>query len=350
MESTDILFLLGAFALSCLLTIYLASPRAVLQIVDHPNERSLHDRPTPRTGGLAVVAGAAIASIWFAHAFDADTKLIWAGVGALVLTAVSSLDDRKGLPAALRFVIQVGVAISLVAAGLMIERLELPGLTWPLPMPLTLLITIFYAVWMINLYNFMDGMDGFAGGMTVIGFAVLGLLGWLDDALLFAGICWAIAASSLGFLVWNFPPARIFMGDGGSSTLGFLVAACSIWADREQIAPLWVSVLVFSPFISDATVTLLRRLIRGEAVWKAHRSHYYQRLAMAGWGHRRTVLWEYALMVACGASAILVAQAGYGVPWAWAAVFGWAVIYLTLAVITDRYAPLGKEDVVCQGS
>ncbi len=163
----------------------------------------------------------------------------------------------------------------------------------------------------------------------------------MQGATLFAGTCWIIAASALGFLVWNFPPARIFMGDAGSSTLGFLVAACSLWADQQHIAPLWVSILVFSPFIVDATVTLIRRLFRGEAVWKAHRSHYYQRLALAGWGHRRTVIWEYALMVACGTTAILVVRVDQGAPWVWAVLAGWALpisYWLLLQTATHRLA------------
>ena len=342
--------LLSAFALSCALTYYLANPRAVLRIVDHPNERSLHDRPTPRTGGLAVLLGAAVASIWVGVTLGAEHALMWVGAGAAALGGVSFLDDSVDLPALLRLLVHAGAAVTLVAAGLVIAQVDLPGLSWRWPASVAALITVFYVVWMINLYNFMDGMDGFAGGMTVIGFATLGLLGWMQHALLFAGACWAIAASALGFLVWNFPPARIFMGDAGSSTLGFLVAACSIWAAQNKIAPLWVSILVFSPFIVDATLTLVRRLIRGEAVWKAHRSHYYQRLAVAGWGHRRTVLWEYALMVACAASSILVVRVDHGAPWVWFVLAGWALAYIVLAAVADRYAPFGKEDAACQGS
>jgi UDP-N-acetylmuramyl pentapeptide phosphotransferase/UDP-N-acetylglucosamine-1-phosphate transferase len=109
-------------------------------------------------------------------------------------------------------------------------------------------------------------------------------------------------------LVHNFPPAKIFLGDTGSTTLGFLAAACSLWGAKDGLFPFWVALLVFSPFIVDATVTLLRRLLRGEKVWEAHRSHYYQRLVLLGWGHRRTVLTEYALMLACAGSALLAVR------------------------------------------
>lgn len=348
--TTLFLPLLTAFAASCLLTRYLASARSVLRIVDHPNERSLHDRPTPRTGGLAILAGVLIAGTWLMAMLGAQRDVLWVGLDMIVLAAVSFLDDRLDLSAALRFLVHLGVAVTLAAAGMVLQELELPGVVWSLPVPLAGLITVGYVVWMINLYNFMDGMDGFAGGMAAIGFGALGLLGWTESAWLFSSVCWVISASALGFLVWNFPPARIFLGDAGSSTLGFLVAACSLWADKQGIAPLWVSALVFSPFIVDATVTLIRRAFRREPIWKAHRSHYYQRLAVAGWGHRRTVLWEYALMLACAASAILVARAESGQTWPWLVIAGWAAVYLMLAFAADRYAPFGKEDVSCEGS
>lgn len=348
--NTLLLPLLTAFVVSVLLTRYLASSRSVLRVVDHPNERSLHNRPTPRTGGLAVLAALLIAGAWLTAMLGAERNLLWVGLGMVVLATVSFLDDRLDLPAVFRFLVHLVVASGLVAVGMIVEKLELPGMAWRLPVVLAVLVTVGYIVWMINLYNFMDGLDGFAGGMTAIGFGALGLLGWMDTAWWFAATCWTIAASALGFLVWNFPPARIFLGDAGSSTIGFLVAACSLWADRKGIAPIWVSILVFSPFIVDATVTLVRRIARREPIWEAHRSHYYQRLALRGWGHRRTVLWEYALMLACAASAILVARADPDAMWPWLVIIGWIWMYIALALAADRYAPFGKEDVRCQGS
>jgi UDP-N-acetylmuramyl pentapeptide phosphotransferase/UDP-N-acetylglucosamine-1-phosphate transferase len=176
---------------------------------------------------------------------------------------------------------------------------------------------------MINLYNFMDGMDGFAGGMAVIGFSTLAWLGRADAG--FAAVCLTVAAASAGFLIHNFPPAKIFLGDTGSTTLGFLAAACSLWGSKADLFPFWVALLVFSPFIVDATVTLLRRLLRGEKVWEAHRKHYYQRLVLLGWGHRRTVLVEYALMLACAGSAELAIHLSPAGQATLAA--GWLLIY-----------------------
>jgi UDP-N-acetylmuramyl pentapeptide phosphotransferase/UDP-N-acetylglucosamine-1-phosphate transferase len=178
---------------------------------------------------------------------------------------------------------------------------------------------------MINLYNFMDGMDGFAAGMAVAGFGALSLAGWIADAPGFGLVSGLIAAAAAGFLIWNFPPARIFMGDAGSISLGFLAAAMSLWAARDGILALWASALVFSPFIVDATVTILRRATAGERIWEPHRSHHYQRLVRLGWGHRKTVLRAYVLMSACAASALQGARMAPG-DQLWLIAF-WTVIY-----------------------
>jgi len=148
-------------------------------------------------------------------------------------------------------------------------------------------------------------MDGFAAGMAVIGFGFLAITGWQAGNLQFAQTCLVIAGGAAGFLFFNFPPARIFMGDVGSSALGLLAAAFSLWGARDGVFPFWVAILIFSPFIADASVTLARRMFRGEKIWQAHKTHYYQKLVQAGWGHRKTVLIEYAIMMGCGISALL---------------------------------------------
>lgn len=118
------------------------------------------------------------------------------------------------------------------------------------------------------------------------------------------------------------------MGDTGSTSLGFLAAACSLWGSHSRLFPFWVALLIFSPFIVDATVTLLRRLWRGEKFWQAHRNHYYQRLVLLGWGHRRTVLAEYVLMLACAGSAALAVQ--LSAVGQWLLLIAWGVIYSVL--------------------
>jgi UDP-N-acetylmuramyl pentapeptide phosphotransferase/UDP-N-acetylglucosamine-1-phosphate transferase len=186
-------------------------------------------------------------------------------------------------------------------------------------------LTLAYVVWMTNLYNFMDGLDGFAGGMTVVGFGALAVLGWLGEAPAYAAVAVVIAAAAGGFLTRNLPPAQLFLGDVGSSTLGLAAAAMTRWGSALGLFPLWVGWLAFSPFIVDATWTLVRRIIRRESFWRPHRSHHYQRLALAGWGHRRVLLWSYALMAAAAASAVGSGRMSASEQWllllAWAAVY-----------------------------
>ena len=252
--------------------------------------------------------------------------------GLVPLALVSFQDDRVGVAAQWRILTHLLAAVSLWVAGLAPDGLELPALALPIPAWIAIPLTLLFTVWMINLYNFMDGMDGFAGGMAVIGFSTLAWLGRADPG--FAAFCLTVAAASAGFLSHNFPPAKIFLGDTGSTALGFLAAGCSLWGSKAGLFPFWVALLVFSPFIVDATATLLRRLWRGEKVWEAHRTHYYQRLVLLGWGHRRTVLVEYALMLACAGSAVLAVPlppAGQA-----ALAVGWIGIYGLLAVGVGR--------------
>ncbi len=330
-----------AFLLSLMVTAWIAGPLAPFRLLDRPNERSLHERPMPRGGGLGVVAGAGVAWAVVAGMEGVPPALMWTGGAALVVAAVSFLDDVRGLSPLVRFAVQGGAAVVLVWQGLWPERLPLPGGEWAWPAALGAAFAWLFAVWMTNLYNFMDGMDGFAGGMAVFGFGALALLGWLAGDLRFALLCGSVAAAAAGFLAFNFPPARIFMGDVGSSALGFLAASMILWADRRGLFPLWIGVLVFSTFVVDATVTLVRRLLCGETPWRAHRLHCYQRLARSGWGHRKTVLWEYALMLACAASAVLAVKAGPAVQWM--VILAWAGTYVAILFAVERVAPFGSS-------
>lgn len=297
--------LLLALSVTLVLTHYLSLSISLLSIPDHPNSRSLHLQSIPRTGGLSILAGILIGG-FFVELFSLSVSghhLAILLLGLVPLVVISFLDDRNGIPVKWRVLVHAWAALSLVSVGYALHSLDLPGLTLPLRAGIAVFLTLLFAVWMINLYNFMDGMDGFAGGMAVIGFSTLAWLGRADPG--FATLCLIVAAASAGFLVHNFPPAKIFLGDTGSTALGFLAASCCLWGSKAGLFPFWVALLVFSPFIVDATVTLLRRLLRGEKVWEAHRTHYYQRLVLLGWGHRRTVLAEYALMLACAGSAVL---------------------------------------------
>jgi UDP-N-acetylmuramyl pentapeptide phosphotransferase/UDP-N-acetylglucosamine-1-phosphate transferase len=325
------------FSLSLWLTSRLSSPAARLRLLDHPNERSLHATPIPRTGGLAILASLIVglvldfssASLTGTRATFQSFEGVWILAMLLLVVIVSHYDDWKRTSPALRFAAH-GIAAAGVVLGakLTINVIivpHLPALTlgW-LAIPLAILCL----VWMTNLYNFMDGMDGFAGGMTVIGFGMLGYLAWAGGDAFIAELSLLTVAATGGFLIYNRPPAKIFMGDVGSTLLGFLAGTLSILAVHRGHFDFWVPLLIFSPFIVDATTTLLRRLLHGEKIWQAHRQHYYQRLVLLGWSHRKTVLVEYCLMLACGLSALLYTRVG--ATDRLALLIAWLLIYLAL--------------------
>ncbi len=296
-----------AFVTALAVTRWLTRAGIRRRLVDIPNERSLHEHPTPRGGGLGILAGVVAGLAVLSVGAGVSPPDAWLGVAAAALAGVSLLDDLRTLPALSRLAVHVLAAATLLAAGWLPDRLTLlPGWDLPVDPGVTGVVAVLYIVWMLNLYNFMDGMDGLAGTMAVVGFSGFAVLGAIAGAWSFAGLSLLVACAAAGFLVFNLPPARIFLGDVGSVPLGFLAAALTLQAQRDGVFPFWLGVLVFSPFIVDASVTLCRRLVARERVWTAHRSHYYQRLVRAGWGHGRTLRWETALMICCAVSAVSV--------------------------------------------
>lgn len=317
---------LAAFGVSAAATRALCTPAlGLLHILDHPNDRSLHQAPVPRTGGLGVLAGLAVVGGAALVLGSMPEAWAWLAAAVVLVGVVSFLDDRSEVPRRWRLAAHLGAAGLLMAGGILWADLDLPWGHWHLSQPAALALTGLCIVWMINLYNFMDGMDGFAGGMAVFGFGALAVLGWQAGDPAYAAGAASVAAAAGGFLTGNFPPARIFLGDTGSSTLGLLAAGLSLLGAHRGLFPLWVAWLAFSPFIVDATWTLLRRLGKGERLWEAHRSHHYQRLVLAGWGHRKTLLWSYGLMAASAATAVAGARLPAGEQ-AWLLVV-WAGIY-----------------------
>jgi len=279
---------LAAFAVALLASRLLITPRARRFALDRPNERSLHEAPVPRTGGIAVALGIAAAC-----------ALAWPGLpivlgAALALAAVSFVDDLAGLPTLARLALHLAAAAAALAFDLSAGG------------AVAFALLALALAWTANLYNFMDGSDGLAGGMAVIGFASYGLAALLSGDARLASLSVSIAAAAGGFLVFNWHPARLFLGDVGSIPLGFLAGALGIAGWNRDVWPLWFPALVFAPFMADATLTLAKRLLRRERVWQAHREHYYQRLVRMGLGHRRTACVEYAAMAGCGALALLV--------------------------------------------
>lgn len=253
-------------------------------ILDHPNERSSHDVPKPRGGGIAIVLITLAGSAWW------WTPRFAAVAGAaLVIAVVSWIDDVRHLPALLRLGVQSLAAIAVLVA-------YPAGAFAPL--------AFLWIVGLTNAYNFMDGIDGIAGGQAVVAGLAWALLGMLTQQTLMAMLGLLIAGSSAGFLMHNWPPARIFMGDVGSAFLGFLFASLAVtaWPDFRLAA---AGVLVVWPFVADAAFTFVRRALRRERVMEAHRSHLYQRMNQRGLSHG-TVSLIYIGLAAIGAGAAIV--------------------------------------------
>jgi UDP-N-acetylmuramyl pentapeptide phosphotransferase/UDP-N-acetylglucosamine-1-phosphate transferase len=336
-----------AFISAWWLTNRLCSPKSFLSILAHPNERTLHAMPTPQTGGLAVIGSVVISLILAASVLaivqpskpvlpkGVASGSVWIVVSMLLIFVVSFIDDCVGLPAALRLGVQaVSACIIIGGVGLTLSSIPIPGGPNILLGIAAIPVSVLVLLWMANLYNFMDGMDGFAGGMTFFGFGFLAYFGWQAHFPVMLIIATFVAMGALGFLTHNFPPARIFMGDAGSITIGFLAGTLMILGVRDGIFELWVPIMIFSPFIVDATVTLIRRIIRRKKIWEAHREHYYQRLVLSGWSHRRTVLAEYGVMMLCGGLAVLYHHSTDKIR---LVILGiWSVIFLVLGILVHR--------------
>jgi UDP-N-acetylmuramyl pentapeptide phosphotransferase/UDP-N-acetylglucosamine-1-phosphate transferase len=244
---------------------------------------------------------------------------------------VSFLDDRVGLPIGLRFAVQAIAAVIVVwGVGLTLPSIPIPAIKTVVLGGLAVPVSLLFLLWMTNLYNFMDGMDGFAGGMTTLGFGFLAYFGWRAGHPFMMLTATIIAMSALGFLFHNFPPARIFMGDVGSIPLGFTGGTLMLLGLRDGLFDFWVPILIFSPFILDATVTVLRRAWQRQKIWEAHRDHYYQRLVLIGWSHRQAVLAEYGVMALCGGLAVLYHDASE--EWRLIILGFWGVLFLSLAL------------------
>lgn len=272
--------------------------------IDVPNGRSLHSLPTPRLGGVAIISGASVSAFIYYMNYEAFLYIeILIGLG--MVAVISLMDDYVSINSAVRFMIHFLAALLVVDSVGAIEIFAFSGNDILASKIIAAPLTILFIVWMTNLYNFMDGIDGLAGGMALFGFGALGVIGFYEGQTAFAVINLAIASSSLGFLVWNYPPAKIFMGDSGSSSLGFLAAVLSIWAHMNEIIPIWISVVIFSPFIVDASVTLIIRIIKRERFWAAHKTHHYQLLADSGMDRRKLVNYEYVLMLVCAVIAVI---------------------------------------------
>lgn len=285
------------------------------------NARTLHAVPIPRVGGLSLWAGfAPVAALaadppWF-------SPWLWTGPWLLLLL-VSLRDDVRSVGVGIRFAVHVVAALWFAWA--LAEAQVLP---WWAPF-----VAFAAAGWSCNLYNFMDGSDGLALAMTLVGFGAfavaLAMRG--QDAALPLALCGAV----IPLLAVNRPPARMFIGDVGAVPLGFLAAALGSAGVAAGAWPAWFPVLAFLPFVADATVTLGRRVLLGERFWESHKSHYYQRLLQLGAGHRGTLAAYTALMLGCAGTAVACLLAAPH--WGTAALAAWCAAHAAVFAAIDYH-------------
>jgi Fuc2NAc and GlcNAc transferase len=274
----------GTLLLSMLLCFAYLQLARRWQIVDRPNARSAHELPTPRGGGIAIVLAwivALLAGTFWYGAGEAPLGMLL--TAAFILVVAGWWDDVTALPVATR----LGVYAVVCAGAVMQLPLQSPWL-WPLAW--------LYLLWLCNLYNFMDGIDGIAGLQTVFVCAAGAALGSFTGAPLWHLMAaLTLAAACCGFLVFNWPRASLFMGDSGSITLGFLLGVLSLSAEPQAGLPLASWLILLAAFVADSSYTLLRRWSTGKSVTQAHNQHLYQRLARR-WGSHEKVLWALMLI------------------------------------------------------
>ncbi len=271
------------------------APRRALDV---PNERSSHSRPTIRGGGLVIVLGFfAGLTLWLASGGSLSPRALGWLVGAVLVASVSFVDDLHPLPGATQVVTHLAGAVLLTFAG--VQRGEPTAIA-------ALAVAFVYVVVLTNVYNFMDGIDGLAASQAIVAGAALAIAGIVVRNPLVSIGGGLLSASALGFAIYNLPPARMFMGDVGSTFLGFSFAGLSLLANigvGGGRLPIEFGLILFAPFLFDSLVTLARRVLRGERWYAAHRSHYYQRLVRCGLSHGQvTSLYAGLGVVAAGAA------------------------------------------------
>ena len=307
---THLAFAASIFCVSTAVTFFMCR---VVRVMDIPTERSSHTRPVPKSGGLAVLIAFVIGSLAIylvARYARIEDRYFWSFFLCGVLLAIVSLiDDITQTSFHLKVLTQVLCILVMLGGGVVLTRLSLPGagetdLGW-IGYPLTAL----WLLGLVNAYNFMDGLDGLAGGVAVIAGIFLCALAFRQSSWFVYLTSYVLIASVAGFLVFNFPPARIFMGDVGSAFLGFIFAGLAVIGAQVDVGRLsfYIVPLLLFHFIFDTFFTFIRRLINRQPVHLAHRTHLYQLLNRTGFSHAAVSLYYWALTAVQGIAAFVLA-------------------------------------------
>ena len=256
-------------------------------ILEEVNERSSHTVPTPHGGGIAIVITWFVGLVYLNYVNEIDATLFYALMVGVVISVVSYFDDIYELSPKLRLGVQLAVALGALVALGGLNTLDFGIFTITNDI-VTNTIAIVAIIWYINLYNFLDGINGYAGSEAIF-LSIAGLL-------IFGGAHFGVlAVAVLGFLYWNWNKAKIFMGDVGSTLLGYNVAIFTLYYVNQDSMNLWIWIVLFSVFWFDATLTLIRRKLNGEKLSQAHKKHGYQRLNQSGWSHYKVT--NYSIVV-----------------------------------------------------
>ena len=307
MSLTSLLLVVPFAAASWLMTRQVLRFALSRGMLDVPNDRSSHSVPVPRGGGLAIVLATLAGLALSGAAGWMSWRLVLAFCGAVPIAFIGWLDDRMNVTPLARIGVHIAAAIWAVLSLGGYQAMSLGSTSLRLG-ALGSMVAVVAIVWATNLYNFMDGIDGIAAGEGVVAGAVGAVVMLAAGSASLAWVSLLLAASSAGFLWWNWSPAKIFMGDVGSGFLGFSFGVLALASERVAAVPALVWIILLGVFVFDATVTLVRRAVRGQRVYAAHRSHAYQRAVRAGLSHARVSMSVVLCSVALGALA-LMAQA-----------------------------------------
>jgi Fuc2NAc and GlcNAc transferase len=277
------------FILSFTLTYLIKNYYIKNAILEEINERSSHTVPTPHGGGIALAITWFMGLVYLYYTSQIDSSLFYALLVGVIISVVSYFDDMYDLSPKVRLVAQASVAIGGLYFLGGFHELDLFGFSID-HVAITSVFGFLLIVWFINLYNFLDGINGYAGSEIVF----LSLAGFI---LFGGGHFMILAVASLGFLYWNFGNAKIFMGDVGSTLLGYNVAIFTLYYANAEPSNLWIWIVLFGVFWFDATLTLIRRKLNGERLSQAHKKHGYQRLQQSGWSHFKVTSWSIVLNV-----------------------------------------------------
>ena len=320
MLTRQVLFMIFAFIVSFAFT-FATTPlvrRFAFKIgaIDIPKDnRRMHNKPTPRIGGLAIIFGFTVATLCFAQP---SRQLYGTLAGAAIIAVMGVIDDCKNLPAKLKFVIQIIAALVVVFAGdIKIDVFTNPNFLsdnpyWVLPEWLSVTLTVIWIVFITNAVNFIDGLDGLAAGVSAIMSISLVFISIRVGEYSIAILGIALMGSCFGFLPFNFNPAKIFMGDTGSTFLGFMLATLSIQGVFKSYAVISFAVplLILGLPLFDALFAMIRRILRGQSPMTADRGHLHHRLVDMGFSQKQTVFILYAISGVLGITAVLLAESG----------------------------------------